>query len=159
MRAVDAFLLHFDQAWDHKWESLTQTLVGVGPAEADWQAPCYADVEREAGWPLAGTVHWQVAHIAHCKRYYALMLTQRDRSGRPPESPRAPNLTWAQEVVELQAAHAAQRAAIAGLSDADLEARVGNAMGVGEFVAMCTRHDAWHAAQIAVARRLYRTRG
>ena len=158
MRAVEAFLLHFDHAWDHRWESLTQVLVGVDEVEAAWQALGYADVEREAGWPSPGTVHGQVAHIAHCKRYYALMISQRDHSGRPPAPPRTPDLTYAQEVAELQAAHAAQRAALATLTDADLDGRVGNAMGVAEFVAMCTRHDAWHAAQIAVARRLYRTR-
>jgi hypothetical protein len=99
-----------------------------------------------------------VAHIAHCKRHYAEVLTQRDRSGRPPAPPRPPDLDWASERAELEAAHAAQRAAIAALTDADLEARVGDAMSVVEFVAMVTRHDAWHASQIAVARRLYRTR-
>lgn len=158
MRAVDVLLLAFDHASSHRWESLQEALKGVTPEEAAWQAPAYADAEHEAGWPRPGTIHWQVAHIAHCKRYYADVLTQRDRAGRPPAPPRPPDLDWAAEQAELEAAHTAQRASIAALTDADLATRVGDAMSVAEFVAMCTRHDAWHASQIAVARRLYRTR-
>lgn len=158
MRAADLLLLAFDHAWGHRWESLSEVLKGLTPEEAAWQAPAYAGAEHEAGWPRPGTIHWQVAHVAHCKRHYTEFLTQRDRSGRPPAPPRPPDLDWAAERAGLEAAHAAQRIAIAGLSDADLGAQVGNAMSVAEFVAMCTRHDVWHAAQIAVARRLYRTR-
>jgi hypothetical protein len=158
MRAVDVLLLAFDHAWSHRWESLREALAGVGAEEAAWQAPAYADVEREPGWPAPGSIQGQVAHVAHCKRHYTEFLTQRDRAGRPPAPPRTPDLDWQAELAELGAAHAAQRAAIAALSDADLATQVGNAMGVAEFVTMCTRHDVWHAAQLALARRLYRAR-
>lgn len=158
VRAVDALLLAFDHAWEHRWESLSTALDGVGPEEAGWQSPAYAEVEPEAGWPLPGTIHWQVAHVAHCKRHYADCLLQRERAGRPPEPPFVPGRGWDGTLAELRAAHARQREAIAALADAELDTRVGNAMSVAEFVAMTTRHDAWHASQIALARRLYRTR-
>ena len=158
MRAVDVFLLSFDHAWAHKWESLSGVLDGVHPDEASWQAPPYGDAEVEPGWPLPGSIHWQVAHVVHCKRHYTDFLTQRDRAGRPPQPERTPGLTWDEELAGLKHAHTRQRDAMASLTDADLGTRVGNAMTVAEFLSMCIRHDVWHAAQIAVARRLYRNR-
>lgn len=158
MRPVDVLLLAFDHAWEHKWESLQSALKGVEVQEAEWQAPAYAQAEREEGWPLPGSIAWQVAHVAHCKRYYTEVITQRARPGEPATPPRPAHQGFEQEVQGLRAAHAAQRAAIEGLGDTDLETRVGNAMSLVEFVTMCTRHDVWHAAQIAVARRLYRAR-
>jgi hypothetical protein len=158
MRAVDAFLLSLDQAWTHRWESLSAVLDGIHPEEAEWQAPVYGDAEHEDGWPLAGSIHWQVAHVAHCKRAYTEYILQRDRPGRPPAPPRPRDTTWDEEVAGLKRAHARQRDAIASLTDADLGGRVGNGMTLAEFLAMCVRHDVWHASQIAVARRLYRNR-
>ena len=158
MRAVDVLLLSFDHAWAHRWESFAAVLDGVHPDEAGWQAPAYGDAEVEARWPLPGSIHWQVAHTAHCKRHYAELLTQRDRAGRPPEPVREQALTFDEDLALLRHVHARQREAIAALTDADLDGRVGNAMNVAEFIAMTIRHDVWHASQIAVARRLYRNR-
>ena len=50
------------------------------------------------------------------------------------------------------------RLADPGLADEQLEAPLPNGMSVMEFLAMCVRHDTWHAGQIAVARRLWRQR-
>jgi len=158
MRAAEVLLLAFDHAWEHTWESLQSALQGVGVQEAEWQAPAYAEAEREAGWPLPGSIAWQVAHVAHCKRYYTEVILQRARPGEPATPPRPPHQGFEVELVGLRAAHAVQRAAIAALGDTDLATRVGSAMSLVEFVTMCTRHDVWHAAQIAVARRLYRAR-
>ncbi len=158
MRALDVLLLAFDHAWEHKWESLQGALRGLGPEEAAWQAPAYAPAEREPGWPLPGSIAWQVAHVAHCKRHYTEMILERARPGAPPALPRPSHQGFEEEVEGLRAAHAAQRAAIAALSDADLETHVDNGTSLAEFVTTCTRHDTWHAAQIAVARRLYRER-
>jgi len=48
------------------------------------------------------------------------------------------------------------RAEIARLQDADLEAPCRAEMTVAEFLLMIIRHEAWHAGQIVVIRRLYR---
>jgi hypothetical protein len=158
MNGMDAFLTQLDHAWDHKFESVQAVLADVAEEEAAWQAPCYADEPPEEGWPLPGTVHWQVAHLAHCKRHYAEFVLRRREPDRPPVVPRPPNRTFAEELTELAAAHTALREAIAACTDDELDVVVGNGMPLREFLAMSTRHDTWHAGQIAVARRLYRTR-
>jgi len=77
---------------------------------------------------------------------------------RPETPPYRPVASFADEVAGLKGAHAEQRDAIAALHDEHLTMKVGNGMPMGEFLAMATRHDTWHAAQIAVARRMYRSR-
>ncbi len=159
MRAIDAFLLQLDHAWEHAWESLDAVLEGVTEQEAAWQASCYADVPVEAGWPRPGTIRWHVVHLAHCKRTYAALVRARKATQRPSIPRRAPAATVDADLAELDAAHADQRDAVAACSDTDLDDLVGNRMPLAEFLAMTIRHDAWHAGQIAVARRLYRSRG
>jgi hypothetical protein len=159
MNATDAFLRQLDDTWSHRWESLCSALDGVTEEEAAWQAPSYADEEREDGWPAPGTIAWQAAHVAHCKRYYTELVAQRgDAPGRPPLPERSACTSFAAIRAELESAHAAQRAGIAALSEADYGLRCGNGMPLSEFLAMAIRHDAWHAAQIVVVRRLFRTR-
>ena len=41
--------------------------------------------------------------------------------------------------------------------DEDLALKCPNGMSVSEFMAGTIRHDTWHASQVAVARRLFRT--
>ena len=153
-----SFLRMFDDGWGHPFESFVEALEGVTAEEAAWQAPCYAGEEREEGWPPPGTIAWQVAHVAHCKRYYTKLIRERAKPGRPDADPRPPCADFAAERAELEAAHREQRDAIAAITDADLQDKVGNGMTLDEFLAMAIRHDIWHAAQIAVARRLFRTR-
>ncbi len=155
---LEAFLRQFDQAWEGKWESLSGVLETVEEEEAKWQASCYEAEEREEGWPPPGTIRWQVAHIAHCKRHYTDFIKAPGSSERPPVPERKPTESFAEDCKELRAAHAEQRDAIAALSESDLELTVGNGMPLDMFVAMVIRHDTWHAAQIAVGRRLWRTR-
>jgi uncharacterized damage-inducible protein DinB len=158
MTAAAVHLRHLDDAWSHRWEGLREALAGMTEEEASWQAPCYAAEPREEGWPPPGTIAWQIAHVAHCKRYYAAMLHRLGATERPPEVPWSPPATLAGLLGALEAAHGAERDAVAALTDADLPRRAPNGMTASEFVAMCVRHATWHAAQIAVARRLFRTR-
>jgi hypothetical protein len=158
MGAVRELLRAFDHAWQHKWESLSAALEGVTEEEAAWQAPCYAKEPREEGWPAPGTIRWQVAHVAHCKRHYTMFLRAPGSTERPPAPPHVPVASFAEDVDELREAHAGQRGAILALRDDQLPLPVGNGMPLGEFLAMAVRHDTWHASQIAVARRLYRNR-
>lgn len=157
MRAVDAFLLQLDQTWDHDFESLDRVLDGVTEAEAAWAGPAWAEVEPENGWPAPGTIAWLVAHLAHYKTYYARCVLHAVGRGPEPEEVRAPAASFAEERERLAAAHAAQRAAIADLADAELDLPVVHGPPLAEFLATTVRHDAWHAGQIAVIRRLRRT--
>ncbi|MGQ0615271.1 MAG: DinB family protein [Planctomycetaceae bacterium] len=158
MGAVEVFLKQLDDAWAHPWESIAVVLTDVGEAESEWQAPCYRTVEREEGWPAPGTILWQVAHLAHCKEHYAAILRHRADSAAPPAPARKPYRTFGEEMLALKVAHAGERAALAEIGDEELGRPVLGKMPLGEFIAMILRHDAWHAGQIAMARRLFRER-
>ncbi|MEM8886075.1 MAG: DinB family protein [Planctomycetota bacterium] len=158
MRAIDAFLLQLDGAWDHAWESLRSALDGITDEEATWQAPCYRGEESAPGMPLAGTVHWHVAHLADCKDYYSACLRHRGKEGAVECEPLKPRASFAESLEQLKQVHEAQRELVASLQDEDLALTVENGVRVSEYLATTLRHDAWHAAQIAVARRLWRTR-
>jgi hypothetical protein len=98
-----------------------------------------------------------VDHVTRCKRdYTALVLGLRGEAPPPPAD--GPPATFAEAALRLRDAHRAQREAIAGMREDDL-ARPLEGMSALEFVTSTIRHDIWHAAQIAVARRLWRTRG
>ena len=158
MTAIAALLASFDDAWGHAWESVASVLGDLEDREAFWQSPAYADVPPEDGWPPPGSVAWHVAHLAHCKRYYTRILLREGHPGRPKDKAWTPLATVAELTEALQSAHAAQRAALAALGDADLCETAGNGTSFREFVSITTRHDTWHAGQIAVARRLFRGR-
>lgn len=158
MGRVEDFADQLDAAWSHRWESVVGALEGVTDDEAAWQAPCYRAEEREEDFPAPGTILWQVAHIAHCKRYYARVLRARNGNEMPSVEPRVACRGLGEEVAAMENAHRAQVAGIRALADADLDGRTPNGMTIPEFLAHQVRHDVWHASQIAVARRLYRTR-
>jgi uncharacterized damage-inducible protein DinB len=150
MRRIDVFLLQLDGAWQHRWESLAPLLDGITEEEARWQAPCYRMEPEEQ--PKAGTIHGQVEHLIRCKREYTAAIR------RVPPGRHAPAATFRESVGRLLEAHRAEREAIASLADGDLDLPAEGGMSVAEFLASIIRHDIWHAAQIAVARRLWRTR-
>jgi hypothetical protein len=156
MSEIRVFLQQLDDAWGHAWESLQSVLGGVTEEEAFWQAEAYAGEAPEAGWPKPGTIAWHVAHVAHYKRYYTDIIRPAGQEGRPEVRPWTPRPDLRSLRGALQDAHEAQRAAIADFPDDRLDVVAGNDMPFREFLAMCIRHDTWHASQIAVARRLYR---
>ncbi len=154
-----AMLLRFvDDAWSHSYESVASALEGVSEEEACWQADCYADEPQEAGWPQPGTILWQVLHLAHCKRHYALYIQQRGQAKGPQAPEFQPHQDLQSARTALAQAHGALRAALAQVKVAELDCKAGNSMVLPEFVSMIQRHDAWHAGQIALVRRLFRKR-
>jgi uncharacterized damage-inducible protein DinB len=160
MNEVESFVEQMGYAWGHRWESVESALRGVDDATASHQAHCYAAEEREEGWPLPGTILWQLAHLAHTKRYYRKLLAARGTASRPAADPRPAGAGGlAAERAALEEAHRAQVAGIARLRVEELDDRVPSGMTVREFLSHQVRHDTWHAAQIAVARRLHRVGG
>ena len=154
MSASSAYLQFFDDAWSHAYESLAGGIEGVTEAEASWQAPAYASVAREEGWPAPGTIAWHVAHLTHCKRYYADVIRRRAEAESPEPRPWATPATFDALVGLLKEAHAEQRTAIEALEDDDLEVVIEGDRRLADFLSATIRHDIWHAAQIAMARRL-----
>ncbi len=156
MDAVDMALRQLNDLWGHEWESLTAVLRGLTEEEANWRAPCYAGLDATAGDAPPGSILWQIAHIASCKREYASMF-----GASPAEAASAPVtglLDLSACLLELERAQAVERAAIAALRGSDLERPLPNGQTVARQIALALRHDAWHAGQIALARRLWRTR-
>lgn len=147
-----------DDVWGHAYESVAVALKDVTEDEAAWQPPGYADEPPEAGWPPRGSVRWHVAHLAACTQDYACML--RDRGGPVDLGGVAftPAPSYAEDLAQLEAAHAWLRSELAALPAAELGVKVNGTTPAADFLAAVIRHDAWHAGQIVVTRRLYRAR-
>lgn len=159
MGAIESLLFQFDANLGHPWEALESVLKGVTDEEARWLAPCYAGEETEEDGSQPGTIFWHMDHISGCNRLYAAVLQQRPAAEVEEPRPLPPSATFAHALEALRASHAALRAEVAKLKEPDLQGPCGHGCrNVAEFLAACLRHEIWHAAQIALVRRLYRTR-
>ena len=152
----ETLLLQMDHAWGHPWESLQSALKGVTEDMATWQSPAYRDEPKEPGRPLPGSIARHVQHLAACKAEYRLMILE--RPAKDPEGGSIPSGTFPDLLAALTSAHEVLRAAVSALADADLQDPVGNGQPLSEYITMTIRHDTWHASQIALARRLWKTR-
>lgn len=158
MTNVALLLDAFDQNWSHQWESLQPLLQDVSSDEACWQHPSYVSEQDPKGLPEPGTIRWHLGHLEMCARRYVQILHTRPVAENPNVPP--PSLTDVRELVRhLEQTRSELRAEIACIDDASLTARCRGEMTVAEFLLMVIRHEAWHAGQIVVIRRLYRTRG
>jgi uncharacterized damage-inducible protein DinB len=156
MTRKEEILAAYDDAWSYKWESLTAALKDVTEEEAAYQHPIYSDVEREDGHPPSGSIMWHVVHLAHCYRHYVSTIERRPGSSEAFPPPEANSLTEA--IANLIRCRAELRSAIASVDEAELDGEVSNYKTVAQLARMTVRHDAWHASQIVIAKRLYRTR-
>jgi uncharacterized damage-inducible protein DinB len=149
-------LASFDEVWSHKWESIDAVLKDMTDDEARFVHPVYDGIEREEGFPSNGSILWHLAHLAFCYRHYseglrAMPAKPADTSGHEPAS--------VEDAIEdLKRSRHALREEIAGLEDNAFDQQVWFGDTVAQFIRMIIRHDAWHSAQIAVARRLYKMR-
>ena len=159
MRAIEAFLLHFEHAWQHPWESLAPLLENVSEEEARWTTPAYGDISATFGLP-AGSIHWHVHHLTDCKLGYIAELARALDPGQPPrsESPFNPCATFAEERERLRQVRQDEFDQIAALTDDALERTMRNGTPIPHFLTATARHDVWHAGQIATMRRHFRAR-
>ena len=156
MTRKEELLAAFDDAWSHKWESLEGALKGVSEEEAVYRHDSYADEPPEEGYPPAGTILWHLVHLAHCYRNYAVRIEHRPHQQEDVPAPPADSLSEA--IGNLKRYRMELRAAIEHVPEAALEEKLPAGEPVASFVRSVVRHDAWHAAQIVVVRRLWRTR-
>lgn len=158
MNAIQYILRSLDDTWGHAYESVRAVLDGVTDDEWSWQPPGYADVDQDEPGPKPGSIAWHVAHLTACKNEYACHVRDRgndvDLEGAEHEVP--PSRKAQQKALET--AHAWLRHEVEALQPEDLALEANHQMALDEFLAMVIRHDAWHAGQLAVARRLYRGR-
>ncbi|HET6400349.1 MAG TPA: DinB family protein [Candidatus Kapabacteria bacterium] len=156
MTRKEEILAAFDDAWGYKWESLESVLNGITEEAAAYQHPIYSEVEREEGYPPAGTILWHLVHLAHCYRHYAGTIEQRPKEREEMPVPEANSL--AEAISNLKRYRAELQSAIASVPEDRLDDEVFDYDTVAYLVRMIVRHDAWHASQIAVAKRMYRMR-
>ena len=86
-------------------------------------------------------------------KFFANEPIAREPATPPPGIAELPEL-----INRLERARRLLREEIQRLSEVDLDAPCARGMGVAEFVRLVIRHEAWHAGQLAVIRRLYRQR-
>jgi hypothetical protein len=135
-----------ERLWSDELESFEYAVRGVTEEEAAWQAPAYADVERQDGWPPPGTVFWHVAHLGEYQRQLAGHLRQES----PPAGSYRPAARFADELARV---HDARRMVASALAELPDERFAGE--DVVRRIQEYFLHDVWHTAQILVARRLY----
>ncbi len=157
MTSKSELLAAFDAAWDHPWESLSEAIKGVTEEEAIYQHPAYASEPNEDGYPPKGTIFWHLVHLAYCYRRYRSGI---ERRPDPASNEITPTIvmTLAETIADVNIARDQLRDALENLSQDSLEEKLHYGMRVIDLARSSVRHDAWHAGQIAVARRLYRMR-
>jgi uncharacterized damage-inducible protein DinB len=156
MTRKEELLAAYDDVWSHRWESMGKLFDGISDEEANFQHESYRDAERYPDDPEPGTVLWYIHHLAHCYRHYIEVIKLRPERVEPPE---APKIVPVQEMLVVMKEYRDKlRSTVADLPEDTLDETVYNGDTVAAFVRMVTRHDSWHSGQIAVARRLYRTR-
>jgi uncharacterized damage-inducible protein DinB len=149
-------LAAFDDARSHKWESFDLVTKDLTEDEVQFQHAAYADEKQEDGWPKPGSVLWHLVHMEYWYRYYIDCL-EKPTDGTPLPTPdSATTLEAAME--KLNATRKTLRNMISDIPDEGLDFSLRGRIRTGEFIRMIIRHDTYHTAQIAVARRLYRSR-
>jgi hypothetical protein len=162
MRVSDAYIRQIREAVHHPWESVQASLAGVSDEVAVWAPPGYgADIERTLGWPPPGSILWHANHLLDCKRAYAHALRH---AGAP-----SPELEEYRVRPSLEAIGEDYRCVMDDMIDAVGHIPEstwdslcitwsGEALPLASFLNMSLRHEAWHAGQVRLVRRLYRSR-
>ena len=152
--AIASLLAQLDEAYDRRsWHgtNLRGSLRGLEAAEAAWRpAP-----GRHNAWEIA--VHAAYWKYAAWRRLTGEKRGAFDRPGSNwfPSPEPATAAAWRKDVALLAARHRRLRAAVAGLSDADLDRRgAGGKETVGRLVRGIAAHDLYHAGQIQLLKRL-----
>jgi hypothetical protein len=124
--------------------------------EAAWQHESYVDAQDAKGLTSPARFAGTLVTSNSAPRRYVQILRTRPVAENPVIPP--PALTTLSDMVHrFERVRHELRAEIARIDDADLTAPCRAAMTLDEFLLRVIRHEAWHAGQIAVIRRLYRT--
>ena len=154
MTEKETLLAAFDDAWSHKWESFESATQNLTEEEVQFQHAAYSMEKQDDGWPKPGTVLWHLVHMEYWYRYYIDCL-EMPTSESPLPSPRSSSdLNDAMD--QLLSTRKTLRTRISDIPNEGLDFMLRGRIRTGEFIRMMIRHDTYHTAQIAVARRLYR---
>ena len=155
MRIAEVYSLICLDSWSHPWDSLASVLPGITQEAAAWACPAYADdIETPADWPKPGSILWQLNHILACKAGYTSVLRAMDHDA---DADTPPLHDLAQLKAALASAGEAYITALLERSDEDFARVIGRDLTLRAFIDSNLRHEIWHAGQIAVLKRLYRS--
>jgi hypothetical protein len=156
MSQKEVLLAAFDDTLSYPEESLEYILRDLTEEEARYQHLSYDSEPPEENYPPAGTALWHLVHLAHCYKHYVNKIEY--RPNQPPDilAPAADSLLEA--IQNLRTHRARLRETFAALPESAFDEPIANYPSIAAFMRMVTRHDAWHSGQIAVVRRLFRTR-
>ena len=118
--------------------------------------PSYAAEPLEENYPPAGTILWHLVHLAHCYKHYVNKIEQRPKQPQDILAPEAGSLEEALQ--NLKSYRLRLRDTFASLSDEAFNEPIASYRDVATFARMVIRHDGWHAGQIAVIRRIVRSK-
>lgn len=156
MTLKEHLLTTFDDTCDHRWESFALVMKDVDQDMARYQHPIYSsEADREYN-TKKGSIVWHIAHLAHCQLQYADVITGRPEVPTEPPSPNINSLEAALEQITLS--RAKLRSAIESVSEDELSDKVCSGDTVAGYIQTILRHDAWHFGQMAVVKRLYRSK-
>lgn len=157
MTSIQLLLRNLDQGYDHKsWHGpiLKGSLRGVSAEQAAWRpAP-----DRHNIWELA-------VHAAYWK-YSVLRRLRRDEVRFPlkgsnwfPRPEEVSETAWKADLRVLEETHRELRRAVESLRDEDLETiPEGSKTRIVDLVLGVAHHDIYHAGQIQLLKKMYRSR-
>jgi len=153
MTALDLLLRLIEQAYDRRsWHgpNLRGSIRGVLPAVAAWRPGRDRHSIAEV-----------VVHAAYWKYVVRRRLLGEKRGSFPLKGsnwfprPALSKKVWAEDIALLERMHGELRAAVAGLSPADLDVKpAGSKVSNFDLLAGVTTHDVYHAGQIQLLKRL-----
>lgn len=142
-----------NDSWNHPWEGFMTCFIGCSQDEIDWVDESYQDCEQEIGWPKTGSISWHLNHVAACKNAYTADIKNPNQENN--ES------NWA-VISKIELFNAALKicndnfvnACLSANPEVKIQGKGG--MTLVSYIGVATRHEIWHAGQIALLRRLYK---
>ena len=154
MKNIEQLIRLLNDSIYHRDESVFSALEGVKKNESAWQHPAYSEEVHRQGMPTPGTIGWHVAHLVHSCEHYAAMIREMPVQNEPETRP--PGVHEITELIStLRKAHEQLIRAVSGIPDSELSGDCARGMTLDEFLRMIIRHNAWHADQIRLLRRLW----
>ncbi len=154
MKNINQLISSLNDSIFHRDESVFSALEGVKNKESEWQHPAYSEEVHWQGMPPPGTIGWHVAHLVHSSDHYAAIIRERPVQHEPETLP--PGIQEITELIStLRKAHEKLIRAVSGIPDSELSGDCARGMTLAEFLRMVIRHNAWHAGQIRLLRRLW----
>jgi len=153
VKNIDQLICSLNDSIFHRDESVLSALEGIKNKESEWQHPAYSE-EQWQGMPPSGTIGWHVAHLVHSYKHYAAIIRKRPVQDEPETLP--PEIHEITELISnLCKAHEKLIRTISVIPDSELSGDCVRGMTLNEFLRMVIRHNAWHAGQIRLLRRLW----